>query len=146
VEGQLITPGLWLYQLFSWLSNDTRLGTLKIRLFTNELAPSPALTIADLIPPTYTGYTDSPARTMLAVGINSSGDAYYDLSPFAFTPSDAVSPALIRGWAVWDDAPFDQLAAVFIFDEPVMLADQYDTLIVQPRLMLGQPLSPNDHV
>lgn len=146
MDGTLIMCGAWLFKSMQDLGAALVLNTMKVRLFTNELTPGPQRVLADLVVPTYTGYADSGNLAILGYGINTAGDAFVHFAAAAFIPADGVTPALIRGWGLYHDSAVDTLATLFLYDTPVPLTDQNDVLVVQPRVMLGQPVLPTDAV
>jgi len=134
--------------LIAYLNSGTPAvsASLKIMLFTNDAPADPATTLASLTPPDYTGYGAQATIVLGGNAYNASDDAFIECEARAFQPADGVSPNTIRGWALYADLPTDVLLTLFKYDEPVPLVDNGDVLIVQPRIMFGQPLDGLRHV
>lgn len=133
--------------LDAWLGSGTPAvsTTLKVMLFTNQPSPSPAFLMSDLTPATFTGYAPATVTVLGTAGRNGSEDVYQECSAVIFQPVDAATPNTIRGWALYSDQATDVPITLYIFDVPVALNDWNDTLVVQPRIMIGQPDDPMSH-
>lgn len=79
-------------------------GKMKVRLFQNNIVPTPATTIADLTEATFDGYAASTVIVWSPAGVDDSGFALAIGDMKLFQMSGSTTPNLIYGYYVCDDA------------------------------------------
>jgi len=117
--------------------------SMKVGLFTNDVAISPDMVMGDLTPATYVGYAPAVVAPAGDNFDNSAGDGIQLFATIVFQPVSGVTPNDIWGWFLYHDGTPDVLYAVEKFDESVTLAGPLDALPVTPRLMIGRPAAPD---
>jgi len=117
--------------------------TIEVGLFTNDISLNYGVLLTDLTEADYTGYAKKPlVETGNAIVTGQSGDTLINFPHLTFAPTEPVLVAnTIWGWFSVgdynDDAPV--LLEVHKFDEAFTIASILDILIVEPRIIIGQP-------
>lgn len=107
------------------------LETVKIRLFKNNLAITPATLTADLVEADYTGYAASAALVWGAPWLDIDDDIVLTAAGVQFQPTGTATSNIIYGW--WMEAgtsPATTPILAELFDTPVSMDSPLDALFV----------------
>lgn len=110
------------------------LSDLKVGLFTNNPAIGVNTPLADITPPTYTGYAQQ-AVTIKAARKDANGNRILDFGLQTWQPSaDPADPVIVNGYyAIWDAGGTPKLLGLENFPTPKTLdsaLSAFDTNVV----------------
>lgn len=114
-----------------------RFNGAKIGLFTDDITPSRATILADLHPPTYTGYALSAAVVWGAAFTNDNGAAEILGDGKQFPCTADSDEETVHGYYCANAAGTGLLWAER-FDEPQTISQAGQNIFVLPRYMLGR--------
>lgn len=136
----VLTFPLW-DRIEAALTADLWLADAKVKLYTNDISPDWETAIADLTEATFDGYVGKDLVETAITFADGSGNFVTQYPSVAFQPTGSATPNEIFGYWVESLALGVGLRALWIvrFAEPVQLNGPEDALIVEPRLIIGQP-------
>lgn len=118
-------------------------GDVKVGLFKNDIIPTKDTILSDLEVADFTGYL-AQATVSLGTEIdNVNGDAVRYFVPKLFQASGSAIANTVYGWYLFHDAATDSLVCADRFPEPIVFEDENDAVVVNPRIMIGQPGAPD---
>lgn len=110
----------------------------KVGLFTNTPVLTEETTIADLVEPTYSGYTRTAITGLSGASRDPSGNWFIFAPPVNF-PFDGSTPGVVvTGTFVVDASTPGKLLGVTLFDTPRALTDFGDSVFVEIEFGMSQ--------
>lgn len=124
------------------VKDSTAIDDMSVRLFQNDLIPSPTTVIGDLTVATYTGYANQTAGSLGAPYKDALGNAIQEYDAVYFGATGSAIGNVVYGYYLVGGTGVlaGKLLAVVRFDEPVTMAAVGDVVLVQPRFALGLPI------
>lgn len=117
---------------------DNYLDGAKVMLFKNDIVPTKATVLGDLVAADFSGYAISSAVVWGTPFIDANGNATVQAASVQFTQTADTVSNTVHGWGLVGDpggTPF--LAAVERFATPVAMLEAADGLVVDPTFQLS---------
>lgn len=114
-----------------------RLNGVKVHLFQNNIVPTPATILTDLVEATFDGYAASAAVTWGSVVVDPAGNAVVYGDAKTFTMTGSTTPNTVYGYYVTNSAG-STLEYLELFDSPVGFGGPGTTLVLLPAYKEGQ--------
>lgn len=118
--------------------------TSTIRLFKNNLVPTIDTLLADMVVADYAGYAEQPlVDSAPAYSLNSADEFVISFPHASFQPSAAIDGGqLIYGWYLVGPMVSGGPLLMYVqrFDTSVILMDDRDIIVIEPRIAFAQPV------
>lgn len=124
-------------QISALFGVGNRYEVVHIRLFKNDLTPTPDTVVADLTEADFDGYADFGPVVWGAVFTNPDGYAEIVGGVAQFTDTGAVTPNTIYGYYATDAAGTGLFWAER-FEDPITMDENADAILVIPRFVQAQ--------
>lgn len=137
----VINQGFLVVAMGELVLGATDLNDVSVRLFQNDIMPTPATALTDFTVATYTGYAAQLADPLGFPYDDVQGNVLQEFTQVLFQPTGTAISNVIYGWyAVGGAGTFSGvLLAAKRLDVPVTLASALDALPVSIRIAYNQP-------
>lgn len=119
-------------------------GTTTIKLFQNDVEPTPDMVFADFTEADYTGYADIDVVAVPVAWDEANGDAALSFEGCHFQPTGSATTNTIYGYyMITGLAAFggaDSVLKAERFPAPIPMLGTMDAIDMVPILRIGQPL------
>lgn len=117
----------------------------KIRLFKNNLVPTIDTLLVDMVVADYTGFAElALVDSAPAYSLNSAGEFVISFPHATFQPSAPIAGGqVIFGWYLVGPMATGTPLLMYVqrFDDSVILMDDRDIVVVEPRIAFAQPVA-----